>query len=105
MKKTCGVHAINFYISVDRRPWSLSYGDLNAQERFRKEKMVTTHDWLGFDDVHTIMGGKALNHKEISIDDAKKIQKGALARTMIKMGGNRRGSRVILSKFIDRIAA
>ena len=51
------------------------------------------------------MGGKALNHKEVSIDDAKKIQKGALARTMIKMGGNRRGSRVILSKFIDRIAA
>ena len=105
LKKTCGVHAINFYISADRRPWSLSYGDLDAQERFRKEKMVTTHDWLGFDDVHTIMGGKALNHKEISIDDAKKIQKGAVARTMIKMGGNRRGSRVILSKFIDRIAA
>ena len=105
LKKTCGVHAINFYISPDRRPWSISYENLNVQERFRKEKMVTTHNWLGFDDVHTIMGGKALNHKEVSIDDAKKIQKGALARTMIKMGGNRRGSRVILSKFIDRIAA
>jgi len=39
------------------------------------------------------------------MDDAKQVKKGALARTMIKMGNNRRSSRIILSKFIDRIAA
>lgn len=104
LKKTCGVHAINFFVG-DRNPWSLYFEDNLKMKEYRKQKMITTHDWLGFDDVHTIMGPKSAKPKEVTMDDAKKIQKGTLARTMIKMGGNRRGSRVILSKFIDRIAA
>lgn len=104
LKKTCGVHTINFFVGP-ARPWSLYYENHEIQKKYRKEKMITTHGWLGFDDIHTIMGGKNLDKKEVTLDDAKKIQKGQLARTMIKMGGSRRASRVVLSKFIDRISA
>lgn len=104
LKKTCGVHAINFFIA-NSRPFSLYSESYNVITKYRKEKNVTTHNWLGFDDVHTIWGGKKLHGDEVSIDDAKYIKKHILARTMIKMGNRRRSSRIVLSKFIDRIAA
>ena len=63
-----------------------------------------THDWFGFDDVYTIMG-KALAQEDISMEDAKDNKKGTLTRIMKKIGNGRRKNRVILSRFIDRIAA
>ena len=104
LKKTCNVHAVNFFISGGR-PWTLYRESQETNKIYRKNKSITTHNWMGFDDVHTIWGGKKLHGQEVSMDDAKQVKKGALARTMIKMGNNRRSSRIILSKFIDRIAA
>ena len=103
-KKTCNVHAVNFFIAGGR-PWTLYRESQETNKLYRKNKSITTHNWMGFDDVHTIWGGKKLHGQEVSMDDAKQVKKGALARTMIKMGNNRRSSRIILSKFIDRIAA
>ena len=108
LKRSCDVHTINFFISDSSNPHTLVVDSWQEREAakntYRKEKSVVTHDWFGFDDVYTIMG-KALAQEDISMEDAKDNKKGTLTRIMKKIGNGRRKNRVILSRFIDRIAA
>ena len=60
----------------------------------------------GFDEVHMIMGGSALGTEATNLDDIKAGEtRGKMARAFIKANTKRKTSRIILSKFIDKIAA
>jgi len=108
LAKTAGVHIINFDITTRPMPIHMisDYNDRNdAMKKFRRDKFFTTRNYMGFDDVHHILGGKHLRVESPTMDDAKDNKKGTLKRVFMKMNSARNDNRVILSRFIDRIAS
>ena len=121
VRKSCNVNAINFYISnsrgVPHELWHLTTRadkpevnfDLRKSEfrsKWRKEKAITIEETHGFSEVHLIAGSAALRTESTGLDDIEVGEsKGKMAKAFIKANTKRKTSRIVLSRFIDRIAA
>jgi hypothetical protein len=103
---------IGFYIvssTYDIRNAIYRYVPYAKQEKCRdqmnKEGSVVMPDMLNFHEFYMIRGGKNLQAQQAKFDDAKELTKGQLARAFIGAQNKRGASRVILGRFIEKIAA
>lgn len=103
---------VGFYIvngSYDVR--HVSYRYLNPTESmafqaaWKKEKGVSIPNMLNFDEFYIIQGGRNLQAQQAKFDSAQDLKKGQLARAFISAQNKRGASRLVLNKFISKIAA
>lgn len=126
IRQSCDVNAINFFICVSNRLPHVVWGLINgtddkkanpalyhswkAAEVFRslwrKDNAITIKETQGFSEVHLIAGGASLRSEGTGLEGIEVGEKrGVMTRAFIKANTKRKMSRVVLSKFIDRIAA
>jgi hypothetical protein len=121
IRKSCDVNAVNFYISATRgvpnELWRLinqaDKPELNFnlhKEKYRamwrKDKSITIKETHGFSEVHLIAGSSDLRTEGTGLEGiVAGGSKGQMAKAFIKANAKRKTSRVVLRKFIDRIAA
>ena len=103
---------VGFYIvssSYDIRNAIYRYIPYTGQEKARsimsKEGSVVIPDMINFHEFYMIRGGKNLEAQQAKFDEAKDMKKGQLARAFISAQNKRGTSRVILGRFIDKIAS
>ena len=103
---------VGFYIadsSYDIRNAIYRYIPYAGQEKARnvmsKEGSVVIPDMLNFHEFYLIRGGKNLEAQQAKFDEAKDMKKGQLARAFISAQNKRGTSRMILGRFIDKIAS
>ena len=76
-----------------------------AKNTMAKENSVIIPKMLNFDEFYLIRGGKNLEAQQAKFDDVKDMKKGQLTRAFISAQNKRGTSRVILGRFIEKIAA
>jgi hypothetical protein len=103
---------VGFYIvssSYDIRNAIYRYVPYGGQEKARnamsKEGSVVIPDMINFHEFYMIRGGKNLEAQQAKFEEAKDMKKGQLARAFISAQNKRGTSRVILGRFIDKIAS
>ena len=103
---------VGFYIvssSYDIRNAIYRYVPYTKQEKARsamsKEGSVVIPDMINFHEFYMIRGGKNLEAQQAKFEEAKDMKKGQLARAFISAQNKRGTSRVILGRFIDKIAS
>lgn len=72
--------------------------------RFRREKLLIS-DKPGYDDFYLILGGKNLNVENENIEVSGKVTASKLKTAFLKMNKGKQVNRVLVSKFIEKIAA
>ena len=121
IRKSCDVNAVNFYISASRgvphELWALVTRADNPKEDYelhkdkfksmwRKDKSITIEETHGFNEVHLISGSHNLRTEGTGLEGIEVGEtKGKMTKAFIKANTKRKTSRVVLRKFIDRIAA
>jgi hypothetical protein len=121
IRKSCDVNAVNFYISPSRGVPNELYGlvmradnpalDFNLHKEnfrlmWRKDKSITIEETHGFSEVHLISGSHNLRTEGTGLEGIGVGEtKGKMTKAFIKANAKRKTSRVVLRKFIDRIAA
>jgi hypothetical protein len=60
---------------------------------------------LNFEEFYLIRGGKNLEAQQAKFEEVKDLKKGQLAKAFISAQNKRGTSRVILGRFIEKIAA
>jgi len=121
-KKYTGSKVIGFYIvdgsssrdvksAVDREYLDHTEGyryDWNgikeAVKKFRKDKMLVANK-KGFNDFYLILGGKSLKVKDPEIEVNGKVTASKLKTAFMKVNKSKQVNRVLVSKFIEKIAA
>jgi hypothetical protein len=73
--------------------------------KYKKEKSLIIPKMLNFHEFYLIQGGANLRAQQAKFDEAKDLKKGQLAKAFINAQNKRGGSRMILSRFIEKIAA
>jgi hypothetical protein len=103
---------VGFYIansSYDIRNAIYRYLPWSKQDKARadmsKAGSIVIPDMLNFHEFYLIRGGKNLEAQQAKFDEAKDMKKGQLARAFISAQNKRGTSRVILGRFIEKIAA
>lgn len=103
---------VGFYIvssAYDIRNAIYRYVPYAQQEKMRnqmsKEGSVVISNMINFHEFYLIRGGKNLEAQQAKFDEAKEMTKGQLARAFIGAQNKRGASRVILGRFIDKIAS
>jgi hypothetical protein len=80
-----------------------------AQEKsfakYKKDKNLIVPKMLNFDEFYLIQGGVNLQVQQAKFEEAKSLTKGQLAKAFIGAQNKRGASRMVLSRFIDKIAA
>ena len=84
------------------------YGDYEEEKRiikqFRKDKLLVS-DKTGYDDFYLILGGKSLDVENEEIEVSGKVTASKLKTAFLKMNKGKQVNRVLVSKFIEKIAA
>jgi hypothetical protein len=83
-------------------PWSKQD---KARTDMSKAGSIVIPDMLNFHEFYLIRGGKNLEAQQAKFDEAKDMKKGQLTRAFISAQNKRGTSRVILGRFIEKIAA
>ena len=103
---------IGFYIAnsaYDIRHAIYRYLPYSEQDKARnsiaKNGSIVIPKMLNFDEFYLIRGGKNLESQQAKFDEAKDMKKGQLTRAFISAQNKRGTSRVILGRFIEKIAA
>jgi hypothetical protein len=104
---------VGFYIvngSYDVRGVAYRYAPgKNTDEFMAKWKKskgeIAIDGMLNFDVFYIILGGKSLEAQQATFEEAKDLKKGQLAKAFISAQTKRGVSRVVLGKFIEKIAA
>lgn len=89
--------AINRYLTFEAQEKSFA--------KYKKDKNLIVPKMLNFDEFYLIQGGVNLQVQQAKFDEAKSLTKGQLAKAFIGAQNKRGASRVVLSRFIDKIAA
>jgi hypothetical protein len=76
-----------------------------CRNQMSKEGSVVIPDMINFHEFYLIRGGKNLQSQQAKFEEAKEMTKGQLARAFIGAQNKRGASRVILGRFIDKIAS
>lgn len=111
LKNSTGVNVIGFHISdLSRRTilhrcdkGGASIGDVDEQIKEARKKKFFMLNNIGYDDYYMIPGGDDLEVKEDVMDPTAKT-KNELKRAFLKMQKSKSVNRILLSRFIDKIA-
>lgn len=76
----------------------------DAYKKFRKNGFLQMKNFLGFQSYFVMSGGSKLDTEESLIEDKIFDSKNQVAKAFIKAQNNRGASRVMLSRFIDKIS-
>ena len=108
-KHNCNV--VNFYI-VDRfknyDAAEFATADIPPQiilSKFRKEGHIIAQNYGGWSELYLIKGGKDLNVAEAIFETKEDAKKGEIKRAFSKFNKSKLKNRVLLSKFVDMVAA
>ena len=108
-KHNCNV--VNFYI-VDRfknyDAAEFATADIPPQtilSKFRKEGHIIAENYGGWSELYLIKGGKDLNVEEAIFETKEDAKKGEIKRAFSKFNKGKLKNRVLLSKFVDMVAA
>ena len=114
LKNRCSVNVICYRIensnSRIKKTINLAYpsqgeiADINYR-KMRKQKYFHMKGYLKFDDYFLIHGGEEIQTEDSLLGDEVYETKNSLAKAFIKVNIRRGVSRVLLSKFIEKIAA
>jgi hypothetical protein len=112
VKESENARFIGFYIAnsaYDIRNAIYRYLPYTEQDKARnamaKTGSIVIPNMLKFDEFYLIRGGKNLEAQQAKFEEAKDMKKGQLARAFISAQNKRGTSRVILGRFIEKIAA
>ena len=72
---------------------------------WRKEGHIIGENYGGWTELYLIRGGKNLDVKETNLDVNTGAKKGEIKRAFSKMNKNKLKNRLLLSKFVDMVAA
>ena len=72
---------------------------------WRKEGHVIGENYGGWSELYLIRGGKNLDVVETNLDVNTGAKKGEIKRAFAKMNKNKLKNRLLLSKFVDMVAA
>ena len=86
------------------RTTNLNSEELEINKIFRKEKLLVSKK-PGYDDFYLILGGSNLNVENENIEVTGKITSAKLKSAFLKMNKGKQVNRVLVSKFIEKIAA
>ena len=111
-----GVNVVNFYIIPKLSRYDIvdfvskKVEDRSAEiERlhscWRKEGHIIGENYGGWTELYLIRGGKNLDVKETNLDVNTGAKKGEIKRAFSKMNKNKLKNRLLLSKFVDMVAA
>ena len=108
-KHNCNV--VNFYI-VDRfkiyAAAEFATADIPPQtilSKFRKEGHIIAENYGGWSELYLIKGGKDLNVEESVLTVKEDAKKGEIKRAFSKFNKGKLKNRLLLSKFVDMVAA
>lgn len=73
--------------------------------KYKKDRSLVIPKMLNFHEFYLIQGGANLQAQQAKFDEAKDLKKGQLAKAFINAQNKRGGSRMVLSRFIEKIAA
>lgn len=119
LKATTGANTCGFFLTSPRdlryvygqyfaKPVEHSFQEYRQQEEFKKffnrEKCAVSFT-SGLDELYVLKGGKALQINDEGLDVEAGASKGKLTSAFKKMTKGKLQNRVILSKFIEKIAA
>ena len=82
----------------------LSDDELQIVKQFRKDKLLISKK-PGYDDFYLILGGKDLTVQNEDIEVTGKVTSAKLKSAFLKMNKGKQVNRVLVSKFIEKIAA
>jgi len=82
----------------------LSDDELQIVKQFRKDKLLISKK-PGYDDFYLILGGKDLTVQNEEIEVTGKVTSAKLKSAFLKMNKGKQVNRVLVSKFIEKIAA
>ena len=111
-----GVNVVNFYIIpklsrydivdfVSEKSENKSADIEKLHSCWRKEGHIIGEHYGGWTDLYLIRGGKSLDVKETNLDVNTGAKKGEIKRAFSKMNKNKLKNRLLLSKFVDMVAA
>ena len=111
-----GVNVVNFYIIPKLSRYDIvdfvSDKSENKSEEierlhscWRKEGHIIGENYGGWTELYLIRGGKNLDVKETNLDVNTGAKKGEIKRAFAKMNKNKLKNRLLLSKFVDMVAA
>ena len=105
------INFIGFYIiSSAHEARNVLYRYMNSYDyesyltKYRKEGSVVVPKMLNFDEFYIINGGKKLEAQQTNLGSSYDLTKNQLAKAFIGAQNKRGASRVILSRFIEKIA-
>ena len=111
-----GVNVVNFYIIpklsrydivdfVSEKSENKSADIEKLHSCWRKEGHIIGENYGGWTELYLIRGGKSLDVKETNLDVNTGAKKGEIKRAFAKMNKNKLKNRLLLSKFVDMVAA
>ena len=113
IRKEHNINTIGFHILKNLRGWeaerylgsnhSLSPEDLKKREQLRKDKVAVIKDQPGYDEFY-ILNKKHLNVENADLSDIKSDKTKDIRKAFSKSMKGRITSRVLLNKFIEKVA-
>ena len=111
-----GVNVVNFYIIpklsrydivdfVSEKSENKTADIEKLHSCWRKEGHIIGENYGGWTELYLIRGGKSLDVKETNLDVNTGAKKGEIKRAFSKMNKNKLKNRLLLSKFVDMVAA
>ena len=111
-----GVNVVNFYIIpklsrydivdfVSEKSENKTADIEKLHSCWRKEGHIIGENYGGWTELYLIRGGKSLDVKETNLDVNTGAKKGEIKRAFAKMNKNKLKNRLLLSKFVDMVAA
>lgn len=112
IRESQDINFIGFYITSSTheirsalyRYASASYNYDTFITKFRKEGSVVVPNMLNFSEFYMIQGGKKLQAQQTNLGSSHELTKNQLAKAFIGAQNKRGASRVVLSRFIEKIA-
>lgn len=112
IRESQDINFIGFYITSSTheirsalyRYASASYNYDTFITKFRKEGSIVVPNMLNFSEFYMIQGGKKLQAQQTNLGSSHELTKNQLAKAFIGAQNKRGASRVVLSRFIEKIA-
>ena len=106
-----GVNVVNFYIVPKLKRYDMfefATSDISVDQIFsnwRKDGHVIGENYGGWSELYLIKGGKDLNVEDSVLEVKDDAKKGEIKRAFSKFNKGKLKNRLLLSKFVDMIAA
>ena len=105
------VNVVNFYIVPKLKRYDMfefATSDISVDQIFsnwRKDGHVIGENYGGWSELYLIRGGKSLDIKDTELTVSQDAKKGEIKRAFSKFNKGKLKNRLLLSKFVDMIAA